>query len=346
MNCYRCHSALSHKSHKCDKCGQEVFSTYTAGQLSHGRRLDGCLHDEPSATDYRAMANVSSLPFSVDLRNDCSPVEDQGQIGSCVANAIVGAFEHQLKRDGKPMRDFSRMFVYYNARKILGDPSFDNGATISAGMAAMLAFGAPTESRWPYQVESYAKPPSPEVYQEAGSNVPREYARVDGLDGVKGALARRYPVVIAVNVPERVYQAAGETGMAPQPTRAEVDNIRTRNGRHALLVVGYDQNSGMLTLRNSWGEGWGDRGYFKMSMDTFNEVLAPNTTWILGRLEANDFTMVRPPRSSTAPEAPKVEGGVKDMAEKMRNEIRDGLKKDIQDSFKDIKERMKPRQGQ
>ena len=281
-----------------------------------------------------------------DLRPDCSPVEDQGQLGSCVANAIVGAFEHQIKRDGKPLTDFSRMFVYYNARKVLGDPSFDNGSTISAGMAALLAFGAPSEAAWPYQPESFAQAPSPEVYRDALSNVPAEYARVDGLDNVKGALARRYPVVIAVSIPERVYQEAGETGVAPTPTRAEVDAVWTQLGRHAMLLVGYDQNAGTLLVRNSWGQRWGDQGYFTMSMDTFNAVLAPNTTWILGKLDSGDFTTIRPPKTAAlAP--PKVEGGVKDMAEKIRTDIRDSLKKDIADSFKDIKERMKPpRQGQ
>ncbi len=346
MNCYRCHKALSPRSHKCDKCGQDVFTTYAKGQVSQGRRLDGCLPEVPRATDYRATPNLTSLPSSVDLRPDCSAVEDQGQLGSCVANAIVGAFEYQLKRDGKPQTDFSRMFVYYNARKVLGDPSFDNGSTISAGMAALLTFGAPTEAAWPYLPDSFAKAPTPEVYDEAMSNVPAEYARLDGLENVKGALARRYPVVIAVSIPQRVYQEAGDTGVAPQPTRAEVDAIRTREGGHALLLVGYDQNAGTLLVRNSWGQGWGDQGYFKLSMDTYNDVLAANTTWILGKLDAGDFTMVRPAKTA-ALTPPKVEGGVKDMAGKMRDDIRDSLKKDIADSFKDIKERMKPpRQGQ
>lgn len=349
MKCYRCQHTMSHRDSTCSSCGQTMFTTFSRTSLSYGRRLDGCLPDEPRVSDYRATANLTTMPIKVDLRPECSRVEDQGQLGSCVANAIVGAYEHQMKRDGKPQTDFSRLFVYYNARRVLGATDMDNGSTISAGMAAMLAFGAPKESSWPYRVETFSTAPSPEVYQEALKNVPVEYARVDGLEGVQGAIARRQPVVVAADIPERIYQAAGETGVAPNPKKSEVDAIRSRNGRHALLIIAFDRNAGTVTARNSWGEDWGDKGYFTMSFDTFTEVLAPNTTWILGRLDANDFSIVRPPGTMSTSEAaiPRVDGGVKDMAEKMRNEIRDGLNKDIADSFKDIRERMKPpQQGQ
>ncbi len=346
MNCYRCHTTMSHRDDTCRSCGQEMFTQFAKGEVSYGRRVDGCLQDEPRPSDYRATPNLDSLPARVDLREYCTPVEDQGQIGSCVANAIVGAFELQRKRERQPHTDFSRLFVYYNARKIQGDPTWDTGSTISSGMAAMLAFGAPSEASWPYRFDTFAMPPPPDVYREAAENVPAEYARVFGLDNIRGAIARGFPVVVAANIPFRVYQEAGDTGVAPKPSRDEVDVMRSRHGRHALLLVGYDKHDGTILARNSWGEGWGDKGYFRMSVDTYEEVAASNTTWILGRLDAGDFTMERPMKPAAAPTPPRVEGGVKDMAEKMRNEIRDGLKKDIADSFKDIKERLKPRQGQ
>lgn len=346
MQCYRCQTALAPRSRSCGSCGQDVFAPYVRGQMTLGRRLDGCRLEEPSPKDYRAVPNLDSLPTAADLRGDCSAVEDQGQIGSCVANAIVGAFEHQLKRDGKPHKDFSRMFVYYNARKIMGNPMWDDGCTISTGMAALLAFGAPAEGTWPYRPDAFAMPPSPDAYLEAQHNVPSEYARLDGIENVKGALARRYPVVVSVSLPERAYAEAADTGVAPNPSASEIDAVRTKYGTHALLLVGYDKNAGTFTARNSWGEGWGNKGYFTLSFDTFLAVLAANTTWILGKLDTGAFSMTRPGHSTSAAAPPRVDGGVKDMAEKMRKEIRDGLKSDIEQSFKDIRERMKPRQGQ
>ena len=83
--------------------------------------LDGCLPDDPSV-EMPKMERVASVhtPSLVDLRGDCSPVEDQGKVGSCVANSVVGALEYHQLRNGLPMRDISRLFVYYNARR-LGD---------------------------------------------------------------------------------------------------------------------------------------------------------------------------------------------------------------------------------
>ncbi len=47
---------------------------------------------KPDARDllYRAIApRVAALPPSVDLRSQCSPVRDQGQLGSCTGFAIA-----------------------------------------------------------------------------------------------------------------------------------------------------------------------------------------------------------------------------------------------------------------
>ena len=119
--------------------------------------------------------------------------------------------------------------------------------------------------------------------------------------------------------------------------------VRTSLGGHAMLLVGYDDGDGTFIVRNSWGADWGDRGYCRMSYETFQTSLAANTTWILGKLEAaGDFTVTRPALTSKP-----VDGSVKDMAARMRDEIRAGLAKDIADSFADVKKRFTPpgRQG-
>ena len=41
--------------------------------------------------------NLASLPPRVDLRANCSPVEDQGNIGSCTGNAIASVIEYLYK---------------------------------------------------------------------------------------------------------------------------------------------------------------------------------------------------------------------------------------------------------
>lgn len=338
MKCYKCGAQLPATGRRCPACGQAIYTRAGMAGSTQGRRLDGCLRSVPSPRDYRAQANVASLPRRVDLRPRCSAVEDQGQLGSCTANAMVGAVEFLERAQGKPALDLSRLFVYFNARRAAGCVEVDSGATIAGAMAAFLAFGAPPEAVWPYQPAAFMMTPDAGAYREGLAHQPAEYARVDGLDAVKGALARQHPVVFGIQLPERCYEEAGRTGRMPTVTEDEVAAARQGGGGHSMLLVGYDLDEGALIVRNSWGAGWGDNGYFLMPFDVLETGSGPGDTWILGQLEASGaFTVARP-----APAVAPVQGGVKDMAAKMREEIRSGLTKDLRDSFADIKNRVNP----
>lgn len=339
MKCYRCQNELPPRAMACPSCGQAVYTTGFTGQSAFGRRLDGCLAEEPSPLDYRATPVSMSLPRSVDLRPYCSEVEDQGRVGSCTANAVVGAMEYQLRKAGNANVELSRMFVYFNARRMSGHASLDCGTRISQGMAAFMAFGAPFEYAWPYNPQLLSTEPPPDVYKQALQHVPTEYARIEGIENIKAALAQGFPVVFAANLPPRCYDEAATTGIMQAPSEMELRQQHSAEGRHAMLLVGYDLADNTVIIRNSWGTGWGEKGYCRLAMDAFAASVAPGTTWILGTLEASGaFKVDRP-----AKKIPEVEGGVKDMAAKIRTDIRDSLTKDMKDAFKDIQDRMKPR---
>ncbi len=335
MKCYRCKNTLSPHEANCPSCGQAVYTTHQGPGIAMGRRLDGLLAGAVSENDHLAALDVRTLPRQTDLRDNLGAVEDQGQIGSCVANAAVGALEHQQRKAGKPVVELSRMFVYFNARRMSGSEREDGGTTTAQGMAAFLAFGAPPEGVWPYDPNLLRTEPSRQAYDHASPNTPIEYARVDGMQNIKGAIASGYPVVMGVSIPQWCYQEAGKTGVMPNPPQAEVDKAKRETG-HSMLLVGYDLDGGYFTVRNSWGQDWGQNGYFRMSFDTFEAASRADASWILGNLAGTPaLTVVRPERKGA------VDGSVRDMAAKMRHDIRDSLTKDIRDSFKDIKDRMK-----
>lgn len=338
MTCYKCRATLPESANVCPACGQAVYTRHTGPALSMGRRIDGGLPSEPSPKDYVATPNLPSLPRKVDLRAHCSPVEDQGQIGSCIPCAVVGALEYQYRKAGQPAVDLSRLFVYFNARRMRGTADTDSGVSVPQGLAAFMAFGAPPESDWPYRPDLLTKVPDQAVYDAARAHVPGEYARVDGADHIRGALAQQFPVPFLFQVPERCYAEAGRTGVMPVPTAAEADAASRESG-HAMLLVGYDLDAGAYLVRNSWGADWGDQGYCRIPFDAFELGVHPSSTWILGRLDATQaFTVDRPARAA-APAA--ATGSVADLAAKMREEIRSSLTKDIQDSMKDIRDRVR-----
>ncbi|MEO1028560.1 MAG: C1 family peptidase [Pseudomonadota bacterium] len=226
--------------------------------------LDGYLRDQLGlqVPQLNQLEEVT-LPRMVDLRANCSPVEDQGQIGSSVANAIVSAMEYHQIRDGSPMRDLSRLFVYYNARK-LGDRLGQSGTSIGHAMASIMGWGVCTSAMWPYQSELVDQRPSEDCYQAADNMKGIKVAQVSWDDGCKQALANRMPVVFGMRVSREDFARAGATGEMRAPENGVWNPAM---GGHAMLMVGYDDDKNAWLARNSWGPGWGHGGYVWIEYD-------------------------------------------------------------------------------
>lgn len=342
MKCYSCQKDLEVGENPCRSCGQPVYTTHQGAGIAKGRRVDGGRVAPASPKDYIATSGMSALPRKVDLRQHCSPVEDQGQVGSCAACAVVGAMEYQQRKAGRPVVDLSRMFVYFNGRRMRGTEHEDSGMSVPEAMAAFMAFGAPPETDWPYDPALLTKAPDQAVYNKAREHTPGEYARVSGQENIRGALAQGFPVSCLFQVPVRCFDEAGRTGLLPPATPEELARARGETG-HIVLAVGYDLDTGHYLIRNSWGESWGDRGYFRAPFDVCEAGVHPFSTWILGKLDAAPmFQITRPARAAAPADSTPIEGGVKDLAAKMRTEIRDSLTKEIADSIKGIKDRVNP----
>jgi hypothetical protein len=122
------------------------------------------------------------------------------------------------------------------------------------------------------------------------------------------------------------------------PTDEELKPVLSLNGRHAMLLVGYDSDQNILLVRNSWGPNWGEAGYCRLTIDTFQRALAVNTTWVLGSLEASGaFSVSRPAMASLA-----VEGSVRDTAAQLRDDIRGSLGRDLGEALKEVRRRVNP----
>src|SRR5512133_3060968 len=102
---------------------------------------------------------LTKLPKKVDLRSKMPKVYDQGQLGSCTANAIGAAFEFGQVKQG--LKDFmpSRLFIYYNERAMEGTIDTDSGAMIRDGMKSVAKRGAPKEDTWPYEIDRFRDKP-------------------------------------------------------------------------------------------------------------------------------------------------------------------------------------------
>lgn len=250
------------------------------------KRRYNWIPDRPDFRDhpYRiAHGAAATLPPRVDLRPLCSPVEDQGELGSCTGNAIVGALEFlemKSRPSGKgPVPDLSRLFVYYQERVIEHDVGQDNGAQIRDGVKACAKVGVCTEPAWPYDVAKFAKKPSAAAYKDARARKISDYLRVMTLDGVRANLADGFPVVFGFSVYESFESAAvAKSGIVPMPKKTE-----RMVGGHAVLAVGYDDKAKRIIVRNSWGTGWGLKGYFLLPYGYITDRGLSDDFWTVRR---------------------------------------------------------------
>ena len=233
--------------------------------MKHKIKHYGWVPDLPDHRDFTyaaPMAIAAALPSKVDLRPQCPPVYDQGQLGSCTANSIGGAHEfEQMKQSLPNVFVPSRLFIYYNERVIEGTVNSDSGAQIRDGIKSIASQGVCPETEWPYVLTKFTTKPPAKAFKDALKNQAISYQRVMQSPGqFKGCLASGYPFVFGFTVYESFESAeVGRTGVLkmPKPKEGVV-------GGHAVLAVGYDDQSQRFIVRNSWGRSWGQKGYFTM----------------------------------------------------------------------------------
>lgn len=219
------------------------------------------LHD-PRDFKFKVSAPTAPrvLPPLIDMRPQCPPVYDQQDLGSCTGNALGAAYQFEDMKLGHPSFIPSRLFIYYNERVIEGTVNEDNGAMIRTGIKTLVDMGVCPEDMWKYQTWKFKKKPCPECYTAALDNQVLQYLRISPhtIQGVKEALADGFPVVFGFTLYESMMtEEVSRTGMVPVPGANEAPI-----GGHAVMAVGYDDSKECLIVRNSWGEGWGLKGYF------------------------------------------------------------------------------------
>ena len=216
----------------------------------------------------------------MDLRPQCPPIYDQGQLGSCTANAIAGALQFDEIKEKQPqVFTPSRLFIYYNERVIEHTVNTDSGAQIRDGIKTIAAQGDCPENLWPYHITEFAVKPPQKCYDQALKFKAIQYQRLTQITNqMKGCLASGYPFVFGFTVYESFESPqVAKTGHAPMPAPSE-----KVIGGHAVVAVGYNDSQSWFIVRNSWGPSWGMNGYFTLPY-----------TYLLDNNLSNDFWTIR-----------------------------------------------------
>ncbi len=240
----------------------------------------GWVRDLPDHRDFRFGSALKRLPTLVDLRAQFPPVYDQGDLGSCTANAVAGLMQFDEEKQHAISATMpSRLFIYYQERVLEGTVNSDSGAQLRDGIKVVVKSGVCPETVWPYDISQFAVQPSPQAYADATQEKALVYMRVSQrLSQVRGCLAAGFPFTFGFAVYESFEsQAVADTGIVPLPAPGEA-----LLGGHAVCAAGYDDSQQCFIVRNSWGSQWGDSGYGYMPY-----------AYLLDRDLAGDFWTIR-----------------------------------------------------
>lgn len=219
----------------------------------------GWRRDTPDIRDLSFEPEVTSLPPVVDLRATFGdfPVFDQGQLGSCTANAISAAivFAERVEAgtDATPRTTPARLGIYYYERALEGTIDSDSGAEIRDGLKVVAKRGYVDELLWPYDISTFTREVRP-IQPGSAEHVIRYHRVAQNLAHMHSCLAQGFPFVFGISVYSSFMDAGN--GVIPMPSASE-----QLEGGHAILCVGYDVQAQRFSFRNSWGPEWGQQGY-------------------------------------------------------------------------------------
>lgn len=244
--------------------------------------LKGWIPDLPDHRDFLYLSKKKKLKSiqSIDLRkNFVLNVFNQGNLGSCTGNAISAAFNYMNQKDNNNSFIGSRLFVYYNERKIENTISQDSGAQIRDGIKSLVKQGICLETKWVYDITKFAQKPSSICYKDAKKDLIKTYKRLDNTNKQElvDCLLNGFPFVFGFTVYESFESdVVTKTGIVPMPKKNE-----KVLGGHAVLCMGYDKNTDRFIVQNSWGTQWGQQGFFTIPAAYITNINLADDFWVI-----------------------------------------------------------------
>jgi len=261
-------------------------SNVVSGSIQYKFKKYGWKRDLPDKRDHLFEMNYllsAEKPVDkVDLRDKCPQVYNQGELGSCTANALGCAIQYdEMKQNLLNNESPSRLFIYYNERDMEGNIDNDTGASLRDGVKSINKIGYCNETQWPYDIEKFREKPSQECYDFARKHKALTYKKVQQDEThIKSVLNMGFPIVFGISVYESFEsESVAKTGIVPLPEKDE-----RMLGGHAIVLVGYDEEKRLFTFRNSWGEQWGDKGYGYLPFEYVCDKDLASDFWVINKV--------------------------------------------------------------
>lgn len=233
---------------------------------------------EQSPQPGRRLGNVN-LSF---ILSELEPVDlskwvailDQGAEGAGPAFAMATALNASLASQGRQVR-VSPRYLYEKARTL--DETIDpreEGAAPEYVNAVVQEYGAVPAERWPYvpnEKTRLSKAAWQSLDQEAG-RLKATIREVTSLEEAHASLSSGHPVVAVIQGAD-TWARTGAQGRITATTSSDPAF------RHVVVITAIDLLRDDVQFANSWGTGWGDRGFGHMSAATASTLLEFDQMW-------------------------------------------------------------------
>jgi hypothetical protein len=202
-----------------------------------GRRLGRHVHHDPRSLGFEA----ARAPEIVSVSHKATGLPlNQGEIGSCTANALCGALDSAPDFTGStPLTEADAVRLYELETKLEGQPYPPNDPGGSGLMVCKAA-------------------------KQLG--LISSYSHAFGIEHALQALVLR-PVITGISW-YTSFDSPDSTGLIKLAPGATV------RGGHEVLADGIDADQKLVWFWNSWGTQFGVGGRFCMSFDTWEELLS------------------------------------------------------------------------
>ena len=271
-----------------------VIGLAASGTLLFGQTRATGLQPTPSGLLLASRQAVASelnlrsedLPSRVNLAEGRVWARDQGQIGACASFAVSSSLSLMRRKREEPSpsnRSWHSASWLYN-QVMIGN---DEGSTFHDNLNLAYHAGVATYLTFPFTQDTRMRPGPHAIREAAGFRI-SEWRRIqhDDAHTFRMFLAQGYPIKISVRVFESLFNYRG--GIY-RPTGAPTGTF------HAMLVTGYCTPSRTFSVKNSWGDSWGEQGFMRFSFD----LLENTDFWVRGA-----FIMVPAARSASSPVFP------------------------------------------